>query len=429
MDTRILIVGTVPYNESATSRAFDSYFHGWDRSCLAQIFSDPRIPPRGHCGSLYQITDRRMLDRWLDRHTKVGRAFRWEDCEEASPQMDSLTRRLYRWGRRKTPLIYLLRGLLWRDAFWHTEELDAWLEEFRPECVFLSFSDDFFIPKIALYAAEKFDIPIVSSIGDDYYFNYRFSLSPLYHIYKLSYRGLVREIFRHRGSAIYIGNKIRDKYNAAFGLKGQTVYLASTLERRPFRPIDASHPRIAYFGNLGLGRNLTLTAIADALGRIHAGYTVDIYSNETDPTVTRCFAGNPNIRFHGSVPYDRVTELTQECDLLLIPEGFSKKDVDTVRYSLSTKAADALCSGAAVFACGHQDCGAIEYCAQTGCVTVCTDLDKLEDQLRQLIFDPELQKRQYDAAGVLLSKRHRLKYSTEAFQDLVKEVMRHESCR
>ena len=46
MMPRVLIVGTVPYRETATSRAFNSYFHGWDKACLAQIFSNPDTPKK-----------------------------------------------------------------------------------------------------------------------------------------------------------------------------------------------------------------------------------------------------------------------------------------------------------------------------------------------------------------------------------------------
>ena len=58
---RVLIVGTVPYNEMSTSRAFDSYFRFWEKENLAQIFSNAKAPVKGHCGTLFQITDERML--------------------------------------------------------------------------------------------------------------------------------------------------------------------------------------------------------------------------------------------------------------------------------------------------------------------------------------------------------------------------------
>ena len=50
---RVLIVGTVLYNEMSTSRAFDSYFHFWEKENLAQIFSNAKAPAKGHCGTLY----------------------------------------------------------------------------------------------------------------------------------------------------------------------------------------------------------------------------------------------------------------------------------------------------------------------------------------------------------------------------------------
>lgn len=416
-------MGTVPYNPAATSRAFDSYFHRWPREKLAQIFSNPNTPPRGHCGRLYQITDRALLRRWFFPGARVGRALRFEELEERKADLSPVTQSLYALGSRKNSLVYLLRGLLWRERFWHTAELDAWLEEFRPECVFLSFSDDFFIPRIALYAAEKFGIPILSSIGDDYYYNKEGSLSPLYRFYKARYRALIRRVFAHGGSAIFIDDKIRDKYNAEFGLNGRTVHLASEQRRREFRPIDTAAPKIRYFGNLRLGRNRTLAAIANALGRIDPGYRVEVWSNETDRSVLRVLTEHPGIRFHGAVPYEEVQRLTAESDILLLAEGFGQRDVDTVRYSLSTKTADAIASGAAVFACGHRETGAMEYCAKSGCVTTCTELSQAEEALRELIFDKALQKRSYDTGTALLTRRHRLEHSTTAFRQAVKEAV------
>ena len=37
MHPRVLIVGTVPYNTKSTSRAFDAYFHYWEKENLAQM--------------------------------------------------------------------------------------------------------------------------------------------------------------------------------------------------------------------------------------------------------------------------------------------------------------------------------------------------------------------------------------------------------
>ena len=67
MHHRVLIVGTVPYNRQTSSRAFESYFSNWEKENLYQIFSNPREPVHGHCDSLYQITDKRMLVRHVKK--------------------------------------------------------------------------------------------------------------------------------------------------------------------------------------------------------------------------------------------------------------------------------------------------------------------------------------------------------------------------
>lgn len=400
---RVIIVGTIPYNKNTSSRAFDAYFHNWEKQNMRQIFSNTKTPVKGHCGSLYQITDHRLLNQWLHRTDEVGVIFEDKDLpvdwENTDLEVGSSTvNLLYKIGSKDSPLKYILRGILWREKYWNTKKLNDWLDEFQPECVFLAFSDDYFIPRIALYISEKYDIPIMSCIGDDYYFNDRKSISPFYHIYRKTYKRLIDKVFRRPGSAMYIGNKIRDKYNAEFGLNGETIYLTSDIERHPFRPINTEQPKFVYCGNIRLGRNHSLADIGYAIQKINPNYFVDVYSTEKNEEFIKVLRECPGVRFHGAVPYTEVMRLTAESDVTIIVEGFRKKDVDTTRYSLSTKAADAIASGGNIFAYGDLDCGVIEYMQGTGCAVVCHEKQELETDLRKLIFDQNLQRQLYDRA-------------------------------
>ena len=425
---KVLIVGTVPYNKATTARAFEAYFHGWDRNCLAQVFSNSKKPVKGHCQQLLQITDKRLLQRWFNPHVQVERCFDYEELEEAWVDRDrevgaGIYNKLYEAGARKTPFVYLARGILWRKEFWCNAAFNQWLDDFAPECVFLSFSDDFFIPRIALYVAQRYNIPIVSSIGDDYYFNSRFSFSPLYHIYKHSYRKLIRKVFAHGGSAIYISDKIRDKYNSEFGLDGETVYLTSELTRKPFAPINQESPVISYFGNIGVGRNESLNEIGMVLGKISADYKIRIYSGQQDPKEIKVFDGNANVEFCGSIPYAQVMEKTHESDVVVIVEGFKPEDVNTTRYSLSTKAADSLASGAQILVYGSPECGVIEYMQGTKSAAVCTEPEKLEQCIRELLQNQEAQIRYYENAVEITHKHHNLESSTRVFRGVVEKAI------
>lgn len=427
MKPRVLIVGTVPYNRKSTSRAFESYFSGWERENLAQIFSNTKKPVQGHCASLYQITDQRMLKRRWKKNLETGMIFRYEDLEKEWTDNSlevgsSLFSGLYRIGRKHSPLTHLGRKFVWKKKYWCTEKLNRWLDEFDPECVFLSFSDDFFIPEIALYAAQRYNIPIVSSIGDDYYFNVKKTLNPIYLLYKTSYRRLIRRVFRHPGSAIYIGDKIRDKYNQEFHLNGETVYLTSEIQRRQFKPIRSECPSIVYFGNISMGRNESLHEIAQALYNIDPTYKLDIFSN-SDETLTKVFREDSNVCFHGSIPYAEVLKRTTESDMVLLVEGFTKEAVEITRYSLSTKAADSLSSGGNIFVYGSMECGLIEYMAQTGGAMVCSEQEELEASLRTMLFDREFQRKTYDAAKIAAEKNHVLKNSTAIFEGVVRRAI------
>lgn len=418
MHPRVLIVGTVPYNVKSTSRAFDAYFHYWNKENLAQIFSNTKRPCKGHCETLYQITDQRILQRWLGKKIETGIVYRYDelDMEWRSNDLEvenAAVEKAYRIGGKHTPLTHLLRGLLWRKRFWHTQKLNDWLDSFKPQCVFLAFSDDYFILQIAMYAAKRYGVPIVSCIGDDYYFNIEKSWNPLYHIYKTTYRHLVDKVLSWPGSAIYISDKIRDKYNAEFGLDGETVYLTSTIQRKKFKPINVKNPVITYFGNIQMGRNNSLNDIGCALQRISPQYVLEVYSNEKDETYFNVFKRNPGVRYMGSVPYAKVKQRMLESDITVIVEGFAEKDVNLSRYSLSTKAADALASGAAILTYGSLESGIIAYMRSTGASMVCNEREDLDKSIATLIRDKKLQREYYEQAIYMTNKNHNLQSSSE----------------
>ena len=157
-------------------------------------------------------------------------------------------------------------------------------------------------------------------------------------------------------------------------------------------------------------------------GRIDSSYILNVYSNEKDEHYIGIFDGSRNVKFCGTVPYSEVMKKSAESDILIVVEGFKKKDVDITRYSLSTKVADSLSSGAAVFAYGSAECGAIEYAESTGCITTCTDKDMLEVSLRSLIYDTELQRRNYEKGITVVENNHRLENSTGIFESVVNGV-------
>lgn len=426
---KVLIVGTIPYNPNTSSRAFDAYFHNWEKENLRQIFSNTKTPIKGHCGSLFQITDQMLLKRHLHRIKDVGMIYSYDELPTEWVDAGDLevgskfSEKLYKLGSKESAFKHLARKILWKKKLWNTEKLRNWLDEFKPECVFLAFSDDFFIPEIAMFVADRFGIPIMSCIGDDYYFNDKKTFSPLYYIYRKKYKACIDQVFRHKCSAMYISDKIRDKYNEAFGMKGDTVYLASDIKRHEFRPIDPEKLKISYCGNIRLGRNTSLVDIGNALQEINPEYKIDVYSAEKNEEFIKVLSECPGIKYHGIVPYSEVMRITAESDISIIVEGFTKEEVTITKYSLSTKAADAISTGCQILSYGSEECGVIGYMLSTMCSVVCTDKSELVESIKKLIYDKEYQKQLYDRSAVIQEEHHNKAKSIAVTERLFQELI------
>ena len=423
---RVLIIQTTPYSTNSSSRSLDSYFHFWEKDRVRQVFSRNWKPQKGHCSELFQITDSDLLKCWFHRKKNIGNIYEYENLEEQGSstilEESNLISRSYKLGRSHTPTIELLRGLLWRKKYWCSKRLIQWLDDYKPELVFYNFTNNLFLPRIALFVAERYDIPIITAIGDDYYFNERKSISPAYHLFRSKYKKLTKRVFQHKGSAVYVCDKIRDKYNEEFGLKGDTVYFNSTVKRKPFSTINLSKPTIAYFGNIRLGRSIALKSIADALRNIDPNYRINIYTNETDESVYHNLGIHPNVVWNGAVPYSEVISKMQECDIYVIAEGCRKEDINFTKYSLSTKAADGLASGCAVYAYGPTESGVIDYLTKTNAVMVCSDDKELESSLRTLLGDIEMQRQMYLTSEMIAKENHTIEGSTKKFERIIYEL-------
>lgn len=428
MHPRVLIIGTSPYTTSGTSRTFDASFHFWEKENVAQIFSRNWVPQKGHCGELYQITDAQLLKRWLHKTKETGTIYHYNELEEQSGiqevQDTPSVGKLYSLGTKHSPTIELVRRILWRKKYWCTDKFNEWLDKFSPEVIDYSFSNHIFMQQIVLYVADRYDIPIVVGIGDDFYFNDLPSKSPSYLLYRKLFKHLTERIlFRSNSGATYCSDKICKKYNEYFHLNGKPIFYNSTIERRPFRYIKLDDPTFVYFGSIRLGRNNSLLDIAKALGEINVDYKLEVYTNEKDEEYLGELKKNPNVRFGGAIPYSDVIRKIESCDVYVITEGFRDIDINYTRYSLSTKTSDSLASGAAILTYGPMEAGVVDYMLKSKASMVCTDKNKLREAITTLLGDRELQKQYYENAIEVSRKNHQVESTTAIFESVVRDVL------
>lgn len=358
---KVLIIGTQPFNRSNQSRAFDSYFHLFSSSDLLQIFSDARVPCKGHCSELFQIKDIDLLKKAVLPWHQAGKCFFRDDLKEAWTKEEMINPYS---PKKRGAVSYWLRKILWRKCLWKSSELEKIVSEFKPDVVFISFSYDFFILNIGEYFAKKYNIPIVISIADDLIFR-----GPLdgiggktYH--KFFIKRFLSLIKNNHVFGIFESEKIKKKYTKSFGMDGEVVYIASAISPHCPSPIDYDGD-FYYFGNLEYGRFETLKEIATCIANNGLRSKLHVYSSDYEIYCNQYHS--PSLVLHKAVPYSEVLALMNTASFLVAVESFNPKFIDAVRYSLSTKVADCLCSGKPVFAYGACGTGMIDFLAEKRC--------------------------------------------------------------
>lgn len=378
-DPRVLIVCTQPYNPSVQSRALDSYLHFFQKEDLRQIFSDSRTPIKGQCASLYQITDRRLIERRLKRATKVGKVFDYDSLPDCWDNNKSFKRRR---PKHKKGLYRLVRKAVWKKKLWDTPELEKWVKEFSPDCILLWFSGDFFVFDIATHFADKYELPIILCITDDYVFNGHFSLSPFYWAYRYLYKKMIRNLMKKRVLGMFESNRIQSKYLEHFDIPSHVQYICTNIT--PAAPsIPTKIDNLSYFGNMEFGRFDSLCEVARAFLSQGAHTKIHVYTANYE--VVKNKKRPINLILHKPIPYEEVQKKIKEADMLLVVEGMKKEDVKNVRYSLSTKVGDSLASGKPILAYGGKDTGAMSFFMETESALLATNQNELNHIVSKIL--------------------------------------------
>ena len=318
---KILIISTTTYRPDNQTRATDTYFHNWPKTNLIHLYSNSAEPVKGHCSSFFQMTDFDMISRFFNKKKKIGKIYYDSQIKsyQDSPIPAEKNVGILSIFKKRNWLRYYLRKILWSKKRWLTPELEKWVDDFMPEIIYCGASDDFFIMEISLFFSKKYDIPLIVTIGDDYYFEKNgFLIKP----YKRKYKKLFNEIMETDGFAVYISDKITKKYNSTFKKQGFPVYLNSDINLIPYKKIVHE---FNYFGNIELGRYNALAYLGDLLHSINDEYVINIYCPKVPKRVYRLLLKH-NCVINNQLPYEKVKEKMNSGAFNIVASGFKKKE-------------------------------------------------------------------------------------------------------
>lgn len=405
-------------------RTLNAMFQGWDINNIAQLCFQSEKDVGDVCRNFYRITDTDVL-RSIVKGTRCGRRM---DVEQEAENLgtgrghNKILLKFYDYARKRVPIVYLMRSLLWRTDKWHTEALDEWIDEFAPEIIFFASGDYAFAYDIAYEIASTRNIPIMTYCCDDHYLHEPKRRSLLARHNKKRFMKSVQKVMDKTSVIATICEKMMKDYSAFFKKDAFALY-TSTL----YTKLDAEKEnKISYIGHLSLDRDKEILRIAKALKNVYVGNKpsyVDVYSRTDDEKILKNLTAENGVRFNGPLDSKEVTAEIAKSLAVIHVESLSSNDILDVRYSVSTKIADSLASGTPLLAVGPADIASIEYLRDNDAAFVVSDAGKLEETLIKLLTDEKERERITKNALLLAEKNHNYEKNTELLRNKMSEIV------
>lgn len=420
-DKKVLVISHNCFSSNTNlGKTLRSYFCSWDNR-ISQLYFHSEVPNDDTCKNYYRFTDVDAVVSIFNKKRK-GSIYQEKDIQLQSQDTRIDTgnlRKIYEYGRNRKPLICLLRDFVWLISNWNNRKLQDWLEEEKPEFIFLAAGDYSFPYKIALKISKIRNIPIVMCCFDDYYLNYQHKGEFLR---KTFYRHLMRTARKtiNNSAVTFATNpKMAADYEKYFGNTWPVLFTSTSVIKKEIEYSDRKG--IAYVGNLGCNRHLQLITMGKALKAFNSDNLpryIDVYSNETNQEKLRILTEENGIKFHGAIPYTQVINVISEAIAVIHTESFDDENRNFVKYSLSTKIAESLGSGTPLIAFGPSEVASMDYLIQNKAAIVATseyDLEKVYSTLSNPNECIQVIKKQLELA----EKNHSIESVTSFFKSTI----------
>jgi len=420
MVPKVLVVSNDPISkECANGRTMGELLLHYPTDRLAELYTNDRPLDMIDC-SYFLLSDAMLLEH-VKRLKKPGEERHY--VEEATAGFDS------RSSVRKNPFTCLLRDWLWRSGHWKSEKLWNWLDAFHPDIVLLQPVDMPYLFDLARKIAKREHAKLVLYNCEEFYFKKKNYLKGngcgwLYPSWHHRIKKSLQKAIEFSTLDIHFTETLKERYDQVFPKKwSDVIYSSSDWTPVEYRP-NNDKVHIVFFGGFSSGRYQSLEELAHTLKDLGQDYVFDVYGPNEPDEGFQAFIHNPNLVFHGQVPYDEVKSTAYKADLLIHVTGFDPALVKESPSQFSTKIADCISSGIPFLVYAPKGYGFIQYLQQNNAAFVATSRDELKAILQRFFADKDYRSSYLSGAKTLSAKNHQSALNEKKLQYLLEEVVK-----
>lgn len=424
-NTKILVITVSAWNSRVGSNTWSTLVEQYGRENVANICIREETPDSPVCSRYFVISENRVLKSILKRGIKTGGEVQPSlDKSEDNHDLKAHNERYRKMKKRRSYTMLMAREIVWWLGKWHTNELDEFLDSFKPDIILHSMEGYIHLNRIINYCIKRTGAAAVGYIWDDN-FTYKQSKNLGYKIYRFFQRRSLKKLARVTKDFFAISNMTKREADAFFGIDCKIL-------TKPLNGIPAVEfgeirkpIKILYTGNLGIGRDRSLLRVVNAIReRFAEDFSIDVYTQtHLDDESKKELEQGGVCKIHAPIPQSEVLEKQKEADILLFLEDIDGKNAHTARLSFSTKITDYLSSGRCILAVGCADTAPMQYFLEAGAAAVATSDREISERLAEISDDPKALKAYAEKARETGIKNHSKEKVLGTFSDTINSLV------
>lgn len=423
---RILVISSTVWNtDNSFGNTFSNLFEGIDDISIANIYCNYGDPKNNIKGRYFQINEKLLIKNILNsKNNDPGKLVTTDVVNNLS---NIEIKRLSSVKKRRWTVFFWIRKLIWFIGRWNSKELNNFIDDFKPDLIFVPLYHPSYLNRIILYVQKKTGVKLVTYALDDVYSLKRRSWSLFYWIERISNVRLSRKVIRRSDLMYSISEMQQDELKQQFNKKSKI--LRKGIE---FNDLNVTYPsnkkknkilKLVFTGNIYQGRWKSLSMISRALEEINKNsLNAQLYiytASEVTSPMKKALFSEGNTFLMGSVPSEDIAKIQLDADILIHVESTDLKDRLEVRHSLSTKIVDYLSRSRCILAVGKRDVASIDYLKRNDIALIAEDTNQIIEILSGII-DKKIVLDDYSKRGIdFARKNHNINnIQNELYDDL-----------
>lgn len=416
---RILIISPGPFSKSDNDgQTLEDFFQGWNKDDLAQFYITDIPPDTDFCSRLLNVSDKKVVNTLLRKSNTI---------QTNNKDLSNEIKKGGGYGCKKTPIVMLLRNILWSISSWETQEVKEWITSFKPDYLFFDIGDNAYLMHYVLKLKNKLKIPLLLHNTEGYYFFKQSYLKDaswfsnlFYPMWHWSVRRAFVKVMKETDYVFYCCQKLFDDYSKEFSVQSSVVYKSCLSPAKEPRFHISDKVIISYAGNLGYNRVSALIEVADCLKEISDNLVIDIYGRCKNQKDLELLGNHECINYHGFVSFEEVQKINEESDILIHVE--SVICAEEVRYGFTTKIPDCLGSGNVFFLFAPNHVACAEYIRDNIPEIVASSKDELLSKLKPIVASATFRRQLAQKCIDLCDKNHNKNIITERIISIINGI-------